>query len=84
MYFWDYYLATQVNIILYYTEPKLIAQVCEVNKGLLSVSKIAKSGHRVVFDADGSYIEDKRTGESMMLTEKNGMYMLKLWTKRDF
>ena len=63
---------------------KLIAQVCDVNKALLSVSKITKSGHRVVFETDNSYIEDTRTGETMTLNEKNGMYMLKLWTKRGF
>ena len=57
---------------------RLIAQVCDVNKGLLSVSKITRSGHRVVFDANGSYIEHEQTGESMYLTERNGMYMLKL------
>ena len=63
---------------------RLTAQVCDVNKGLLSVSRIASSGHRVVFDSNGSYIEDKRTGETMALQERNGMYMLKLWTKRVF
>ena len=42
---------------------KLTAQVCEVNKGLLSVSKMTNGGSRVVFDSDGSYIEDKNTRE---------------------
>ena len=60
---------------------KLTAQVCNVNKGLLSVMKVVKAGHRVVFDADGSYIQDKRSGEYMQLTEKNGLYMLRMWTK---
>ena len=63
---------------------KLTAQVCDVNKALLSVSKMTKNGNRVIFDSDGSYIEDKQTGERMNLTEKNGMYMLNLWTKRGF
>ena len=63
---------------------RLTAQVCDVNKALLSVSKVTKSGSRVVFDTDGSYIEDKNSGEKMHLTEKNGMYMLNLWTKRGF
>ena len=61
---------------------RLTAQVCEVNKGLLSVSKVVKAGSRVVFDRDGSYIEDKETGEKMALQESGGMYMLKMWTKR--
>ena len=63
---------------------KLTAQLCEVNKGLLSVSKITNGGSRVVFDSDGSYIEDKNTREKMYLKEKNGMHMLTLWTKRGF
>ena len=64
--------------------PRLTAQVCDVNKALLSVSKVTKSGSRVVFDAEGSYIQGKNTGEVMNLVEKNGMYMLSLWTKRGF
>ena len=62
---------------------RLIAQVCDVNKGLLSVSKITKGGSRVVFD-DESYIEDKNTKERMHLEERNGMYMLTLWTNKGF
>ena len=63
---------------------KMVAQVCDVNKGLLSVSRVIHNGSRVVFDSDGSYIEDKTNGEVINLTERNGMFMLKMWTKRDF
>ena len=58
----------------------LTAQVADVNKALLSVSRLVKGGHRVVFD-DESYIEDKLTGERMWLTEEKGMYALTLWVK---
>ena len=58
------------------------AQVCEVNKALLSVHRVAQAGNRVVFAAaSGSYVEDEQTGETMELVEKGGMYMLKLWVK---
>ena len=57
----------------------ITAQICDVNKGLLSVKKMARAGNRIVFDDDGSYIEDKKSGEKMWLKEKDGMYMLKLW-----
>ena len=60
----------------------LTAQVCGVNKALLSVSKMVKSGNRVVFQNDkagGSYIEDLQTGEHMYLREEGGMYMLDPW-----
>ena len=60
------------------------AQVCNVNKSLLSVSRVTRGGARVVFDSEGSYIEDKTSGEVIYLKEKNGMYMLRLWAKRGF
>ena len=39
------------------------------------------AGHRVVFEAEGSYIEDVTTFERMSLKEINGMYFLSFWTK---
>ena len=55
------------------------AQVCDVNKPLMSVHKLVKAGHKVVFDEPGAYIEHKTTGERIWLQENGGMYMLKLW-----
>ena len=55
------------------------AQVCDVNKALLSVSKLVQAGNRVVFDPQGSYIEDTTTGEQIWLQETGGMYTLKMW-----
>ena len=57
------------------------AQVCEANKALLSVHRVAQAGNRVVFAASGSYVQDETSGETTALTEKGGMYMLKLWVK---
>ena len=57
------------------------AQVCEVNKALLSVHRVVQAGNRVVFAASGSYVEDEQTGETIEQVEKGGMYMLKLWVK---
>ena len=59
---------------------RMVAQVCEVNKPLMSVSKMVAAGNRVVFDTE-SYIEDKQTGERIPLRDSGGMYMLKLWVK---
>ena len=61
---------------------KLVVQVCDVNQGLLSVSKATAANNRVVFDADGCYIENKDSGEITRLKEKKGMYALKLWVRR--
>ena len=62
----------------------MVAQVCDVNKGILSVSRVMHNGSRDVFDSDGSYIEDKTNGEVINLVERSGMLMLKMWTKKDF
>ena len=56
----------------------ITAQVCDVNKALLSVSRMVRAGHRVVFDEE-SYIEDRRTGEKLWLIQEGGMYALKVW-----
>ena len=40
-----------------------------------------EAGNRVVFDQEGSYIEDKVNGEQMQLMEGQGMYVLKIWTR---
>ena len=62
----------------------ICAQVCDVNKALLSVKKVTEAGNRVIFDKDGSYIEDKESGEKIWMTEKGGMFTIKLWTKKGF
>ena len=59
----------------------ITAQVCEVNKALLRVSRITKAGNRVVFDDEGSYIEDKQSGEKIRLQEAGGIYTFKMWVK---
>ena len=42
-----------------------------------------KAGHRVVFDDEGSYIEDKESGEWMELRDNGTMFILKLGCKRE-
>ena len=62
---------------------RLSAQVAEVNKALLSVSRIVQAGNRVVFDSDGSYIEHKTSGEWTPLEEKGGIFTLNMWIPRE-
>ena len=59
-------------------ERTITAQVCGVNKALLSVKRILSTKNRVVFDEAGSYIEDKFTGEKIWMREEGGMYMVKM------
>ena len=51
----------------------LTVQVCVANKSLMSVSKIAAAGRRVIFDNDESFIEDRSSGERIWMNEHNGM-----------
>ena len=64
------------------SQPRLLTmQVCDVNKALMSVSKVSRAGHRVVFDDDYSYIENKMTGERTTLKQENGVYTLEVWVQ---
>ena len=60
----------------------MIAQACAVNETLLSVSKLTKRGNRVVFDDDGSYVENKTTGQRTWMAEDGGVYTLKMWVSK--
>ena len=47
---------------------------------MLSVRKVVSAGNKVVFD-DVSYIEDKDTGERILIEDQGGMYVLKMWVR---
>ena len=50
-----------------------------MNKTLMSVSEIAAQGNRVVFEDEGSYVEEKASGDRTWMQQVGGMYMLKMW-----
>ena len=52
--------------------------VTNVKKPLASVSAIIDQGNKVVFDTEGSYVENKQTGERIKLKRKNGTFIMKL------
>ena len=54
-------------------------QAALVKKPLGSVKRICSCGHRVVFDEEGSYIQNKGTGEINWMREEQGNYILDLW-----
>ena len=60
----------------------IVAQVCDVTKPLLSVRRVVEKGGTVVFAKGGGYIEDAQ-GERIWMEEKQGMYVVKVWVKRD-
>lgn len=53
---------------------KMVCKVGQVSNALGSVKEMCKKGDRVVFDDDGSYIINKKTGVKAILHEKNNSY----------
>ena len=49
--------------------------VAEVRKPLASAARMVKSGNRVVLDQDGSFIENKSTGERMEVSVKDETFV---------
>jgi hypothetical protein len=54
-------------------------QAAPVSRALGSVMRMCRAGHKCVFDDEGSYIENKNTGEVNWLREEDGNYMLDVW-----
>ena len=52
-----------------------------VSKVLCAVRKMCVAGNRVVFDEDGSFILNKKTGLYTSIEERNGTYAFDLWTE---
>ena len=55
--------------------------VADVGKVLMSVAKACESGYRIVFDEEGSYMEEKRTGLKTSIHKKNGVYVMSMRTE---
>ena len=58
-------------------------QVTKVRGPLGSVRRICEAGNKVVFDDDGSYIENKKSKKRTTIEKVKGVYMLKLWVKKE-
>jgi len=54
-------------------------QAAPVARPLGSVKRMCEAGHQVIFDADGSYVRNKRTSEINWMREENGNYIMDLW-----
>ena len=53
-------------------------QVCAVNGPLGAVRKMCRQGNRVVFDEDGSYIEEKESGTKTKIRDVGESYVLRI------
>ena len=60
----------------------VVAQVCGVNKALLSVGRLDDCGYTTVFAGEkGSYIQDRVSGEKLQLVKCGTTYTLELWVQ---
>ena len=56
----------------------LCFQVAGVERLLISVSQLGKTGHRVEFGADAGFIVHLKTGRRIRLPRVGGVYLLKM------
>ena len=56
-------------------------EVAPITRPLASVAEIVKKNHRVVFDNECSYVEDKTSGKWIELRQEGNLYFLDLWTQ---
>ena len=59
-------------------------QVTDVQKPLMSVSRICDAGHRVVFLRDGGYIEHEMTGQRTEFARVDNVYRLNVQCEKGF
>ena len=62
---------------------KVNFQVCDVDRPLIAVSKLAAAGYDVWFGEKGGAIVHKRTGRETPFTKKNGVYVMRIWALRE-
>ena len=57
-------------------------QIAEVSKALGSVSRTCDRGNRVVFEANGGYIENLESGHRTKFNRESNVYVMKTWVKK--
>ena len=62
---------------------RITLQVTGVQRALASVGKMCAGGNRVVFEPDGGYIENIKTGARTQLKKEGMIYKLDLWVKAE-
>ena len=57
----------------------LVAQIADVETVLISTADLTKAGNRVTLSETEGIIENQRTGKTIKLEKRGGMYILKMW-----
>ena len=65
------------------TAKKIVFQVADVHKPLLSISRCADMGFYTFLGKDGGYMEDMVTGEQIPLQRQDNLYTMRAWIRRD-
>ena len=53
--------------------------IAEVRSNLAAGMRIIQAENRIVLDIDGSYIENKRSGDRIIIRHENGCFVFDLW-----
>ena len=68
----------------YASGPKrIVSQVADVHKALLSITRIADAGYECHLGAHGGCLLDVHTGETIPIARKGNLYVMKAWVKDD-
>ena len=62
---------------------KIVFQVADVHKPLLSISRCADMGFRCHLGKEGGFMEDTITGEQIPLHRRDNLYVMKAWVRSD-
>ena len=54
-------------------------QIADVKSNLAAGMKIVEADNRIILDSDGSYIENKRTGDRIQIRHENGCFIFDMW-----
>jgi hypothetical protein len=62
---------------------KIVFQVADVHKPLLSISRCADMGFRCHLGKEGGFMEDTVTGEHIPLHRRDNLYVMRAWVRSD-
>ena len=65
------------------TAKRIVFQVADVHKPLLSISRCADMGFTCVLGKLGGYLQDEMTGERIPLQRRENLYVLRTWVRAD-
>ena len=62
---------------------RIVFQVADVHKPLLSISSCADMGFDCYLGEKGGYLLDKHSGEQILLERRENLYIMRAWIRQD-